>query len=89
MTDANNSVEALISQVKAMNVESRATFELWVPQHLTFYGEPTPQDVAMALIVDQVLDKGFEPDGFTEGEGGRMYRYRLTNDLDNSTAPTR
>jgi hypothetical protein len=88
MTDSNNSVEAIISQVKAMNVESRATFELWVPQDLTLDGEPTPQDVAMALVGDQLLDKGFEPDGFTDGEGGRTYKYRLRNELDNSTAPT-
>jgi hypothetical protein len=29
----------------------------------------------MAILLDALLAKGFYPDGFTEGDGGRTYRY--------------
>jgi hypothetical protein len=31
----------------------------------------------MAVILDKILGLGFEPDGFAEAEGGRLYRYKL------------
>ncbi len=30
----------------------------------------------MAVITDAILDKGWEPDGFEQREGFRIYRYK-------------
>jgi hypothetical protein len=77
MSTAPNSVEEIVSQLDANAVGSTPKFDLWVPHFLTFRGKPAHLDVAMALIVDEALGKGYEPDGFTENKGGRIYRFRL------------
>jgi hypothetical protein len=35
-----------------------------------------PLGINMALITDKILDKGWEPDGYEEKEGYRVYRYK-------------
>ena len=35
-----------------------------------------PVGVNMVLIVDAILDKGWEPDGFEQRDGFRLYRYK-------------
>lgn len=35
-----------------------------------------PVGINMALITDKILDKGWEPDGYEEKEGYRVYRYK-------------
>ena len=69
------SVEAVVSQLDAISTEQ--SFELWIPQHLTLRGQAARTDVAMAIILDKILGMGYEPDGFTEADGGRVYRYRV------------
>jgi hypothetical protein len=32
-------------------------------------------DIALAIVLDALLAKGFYPDGFTAGDGGRTYHY--------------
>jgi hypothetical protein len=31
----------------------------------------------MAVILDKILGMGYEPDGFSEADGGRIYRYKV------------
>jgi hypothetical protein len=72
-------VEALLEKIAALSPEptsSIETFELDVPQHLTLSGRPVAPDVAMAVILDGLFAKGFDPDGFEPRPGGRRYRYR-------------
>ena len=59
------------------SIPSGPSFELWIPQHLTLRGQSAPADVAMAVILDKILGMGYEPDGFSEADGGRIYRYRV------------
>ena len=73
----SGTLEALLAEIGGFESAS-PRFELWVPQHLTLRGEPTRTDVAMAVVLDKVLGMGYEPDGFTEAEGGRIYRYKAT-----------
>lgn len=54
----------------------QTSFDLWVPAQVTMNGAPIAQDMAMALLLDQLLSRGFFPRGFTEGNGGRTYHYR-------------
>ena len=35
-----------------------------------------PLGINMALITDKILDKGWEPDGYEEKEGYRVYKYK-------------
>ena len=35
-----------------------------------------PIGVNMAIITDAILDKGWEPNGFEQQEGFRIYRYK-------------
>ena len=77
-------VEDLLRQVEAVSeVEGRpaASFELWVPELLTLHGRRIPQDVAVVVLLDAVLEKSFEPAGFTEEPGGRIYRYQRSVDV--------
>jgi hypothetical protein len=62
-----------IGEVPAHDVGKR--WELWVPELLRLRGARVGDDIAMAIVLDALLAKGFYPDGFTEGEGGRTYRY--------------
>jgi hypothetical protein len=72
-------VEALLDQIAALSPEPASSiekFELDVRQHLTLRGRPVPPDVAMAVILDALFAKGFDPDGFEPRPNGRRYRYR-------------
>jgi hypothetical protein len=41
-----------------------------------------PIGVNMALITDRILEKGWEPDGFTAQDGYRVFHYRALGALD-------
>ena len=75
---SSNAVECLLSQVDDLTATSNPNFEIWVPANLTLRGQPLQQDAAMAIILDKILSKGYEPDGLTEGEAGTAYRYKMT-----------
>lgn len=74
-----STVESLLSQIDGLASNSNRTFELWVPRNLTLRGQPARGDVAMAIVLDKILGKGYEPDGFIEGENGRTYRYKTSS----------
>ena len=67
-------VEGLIQQVESWAPDASVA-ELWVPEHLTLHGNSVAQDIAMAIVVDKLLNLGYFPDGFSAGTGGRLYRY--------------
>jgi hypothetical protein len=80
MMTQNNTVEALLEQIDEIAGAS-TNFDLWVPAQLTWHGEPARADMAMALVVDRLLAKGFMPAGFTQGINGRTYHYNQSPDL--------
>ena len=53
-------------------------FELAVSSSFTFKGKPDKVGFGMALILDRILAMGYEPDGFEQKEGFRLYRYKKT-----------
>jgi hypothetical protein len=75
-----NTVEALLEQIDGIAGGS-TNFDLWVPDQLTWHGEPVRADIAMAVVVDRLLAKGFIPAGFTQGIDGRTYHYNESPDL--------
>jgi hypothetical protein len=46
-------------------------FQLAVPETLL-----DSLGINMAIITDKVLQRGWEPDGFTQASGYRVYRYK-------------
>jgi hypothetical protein len=72
------SVEQLLTQVDAVSPgRTGDAFSIWVPESLTFNSEPIAQNVAMAILGDRLLGKGFYPAGFESGVAGRRYNYRF------------
>jgi len=51
------------------------TFELAIAEGFTFAGSPDDTGAGMALVVDAILAHGYQPDGFDQGAGFRLYRY--------------
>jgi hypothetical protein len=53
-----------------------APVQLTIANDATFRGSTDPIGAGMAIIVDAILSKGYEPDGIEQHEGFRVYRYR-------------
>jgi hypothetical protein len=70
------SVEDLLKQIGSIR-DDQTTFELWVPEGLSLNDQPVALDIAMAIVLDALLKKDMFPNGFTHGDGGRFYKYRL------------
>jgi hypothetical protein len=46
-------------------------FQLAIPETLL-----DPLGINMAIITDRILARGWQPDGFTQAPGYRIYRYK-------------
>ncbi len=68
-------VEDLLEQVEGWPPDAR-TAELWIPEILTFEGEPIPRNLGVAIVNSKTISRHFYPEGSTELEGGRLTRYR-------------
>lgn len=51
-------------------------FELPVSGAFTFKGKPDHVGFGMALILDRIIAMGYEPDGFEQKDGFRLYKYK-------------
>ncbi len=72
-----SSVEEIIAHINDTDFAQKDYFELLISQSLTLRGSPVPMDAAMAIVLDKILAKRYEPDGFVQCETGRLYRYKL------------
>jgi hypothetical protein len=76
-----DTVESLVKQVESLphadDTGAPSVLELRIPNQLVSHGQVVRQDIGMAIILDAILGKGYEPDGFTELEDARLYRYKL------------
>lgn len=57
-------------------VLDRAPVIVPIANDATFLGQSDPVGAGMAMVVDMFLAKGYEPDGFEQREGFRIYRYK-------------
>jgi hypothetical protein len=55
---------------------SADNFELAVSNSLTFKGKPDMVGFGMSLILRKILALRYEPDGFEQKDGFRLYRYK-------------
>lgn len=69
------SAEGAAQYVKQADL-STPTFTLAISDSLTVNGKPDTMGLGMAFLLDAILAKGFEPDGFTQEAGYRVYRYK-------------
>jgi hypothetical protein len=70
-----STAESAVQYVKAATF-SQPTFTLQIADNVTFAGQPDRMGAGMAIVGDAVLAKGFEPDGFEQKDGYRIYRYK-------------
>jgi hypothetical protein len=72
---AFQSFEEALDFVRAL-VLDRAPVILPIANDATLRGQPDPVGAGMAMVLDVFLAKGYEPDGFEQREGFRVYRYK-------------
>jgi hypothetical protein len=65
-----DSVQDAVQEVVAFD-GCASDFRLTISQQLL-----DPVGINMAIITDHILKRGWEPDGFSEGNGFRTYRYK-------------
>jgi len=68
------SVEDLLEEVESWP-DGLKRSELRVASQITLKDEPVAIDIAMAIVVDAVLGKGFAPAGKSEVKNGTLYYY--------------
>ncbi len=73
---SSGTIEGLLAQVEALP-EGIESFELFVPEDLTWQGRSVDQNIAMAVVLDKLLGKELYPDGFDQRPTGRRYKYKL------------
>ena len=69
------SLEDLVREIQRLPADT-PEFDLWVPDNLTYQGDSITLEAAMAVVLNELLAREMFPDGFEQGSGGRMYRYR-------------
>ena len=52
------------------------SFELAISNSFTFVGHEDTMGAGMAILLDKSLGLGYEPDGFEEMDGFKIYRYK-------------
>lgn len=72
-------IERLTGSESAGETGGAPELELWVPGRLTLRGQTIPSDVAQMVLLDALLERSFEPTGFVEEDGGKLYRYARIN----------
>ena len=72
---SSGTLEALLAQVAGLP-EGAKKFELFMPQDLTWQGQPVTQNLAMTIVLDKLLGKNLFPDGYDQGPTGRRYKYK-------------
>ena len=58
------------------NPPSGDSFTLAISDSFTFVGHPDTMGAGMAILLDKILGLEYEPDGFEEMDGFKIYRYK-------------
>ena len=69
--------EKAVEFVRSMAIDG-SSFELAVDDGMTVAGQPDTIGAGMAVVLDACLARGFEPAGFEQHDGHRVYKYKAT-----------
>lgn len=58
------------------NQPTGGLFQLAISDSLTFSGQPDTMGAGMAVMLDKILGLGYEPDGFDQKDGYKLYNYK-------------
>lgn len=70
-----HSVDDVLAFLKVTTIAG-PSFELALADTLTLWGRPDDLGAGMAIVLDAILAQGYEPAGFTQYDGYRLYRYK-------------
>ena len=64
--------------IKALEAHppSGDTFNLAISESFTFAGKPDTTGAGMAVLLDKILGLGYQPDGFDQKSGFKLYKYK-------------
>jgi hypothetical protein len=51
-------------------------FQLAISDSFTFAGQPDTIGAGMAVMLDKILGLGYEPEGFDQKDGYKLYKYK-------------
>jgi hypothetical protein len=74
------SVESAIDFVKTTTLDG-PSLALAITEPLTFCGAQEHMGLGMAILLDAILARRYEPDGVEQHQGFRLYRYRRADQL--------
>lgn len=69
-------IEAVLREIDSLPQARHDTVSLTVPEKLSLRGSSVPEDIALSILADRLLSKGYEPEGFEAVDGKRVYRCR-------------
>lgn len=73
---SSGTVEELLGQIGKLTAHDVGQrWDLWVPELLRLRGSRVGEDIAQAILLDALLNKGYYPEGSTPGDGGRTHHY--------------
>lgn len=70
-----DTAEAALAHVRSTKIEGDC-FELTIKDGMTLAAQPDPECAGMAIIVDQILAQGYEPAGYEQHNGHRVYLFK-------------
>jgi hypothetical protein len=66
-------IESVLREIDALP-EAAGAVSLKVPDQLSLRGNSVPSDIALSIVVDRLLTRGYEPDSIEASDGGRIFR---------------
>jgi hypothetical protein len=66
-------IESVLREIDSLP-EATGMVSLKVPDKMSLRGSSVPPDIALSILFDRLLTRGYEPDGFEATEDGRIYR---------------
>lgn len=72
-------VESIIKLVESNSTSEQ--IEIWIPDRLTLNGKDIRRDIGFAILIDKILEHGFDVGDIRKEIGGGFYKYlkRLQN----------
>ena len=69
-------IESVLREIDSLPEagDTKAIVTLKVPDRLSFQGNSVPSDIALSILADRLLTKGYEPDGVEATEDGQLVR---------------